>query len=211
MTAATVVSDWIAEPSTQTPRTNPITVSRLASSEDSLVGDDSHLSIVTDANWGNAQSIGSASITGGESWNDWLLGVVANHRSSSHAELRDELEDSFQTTQIHWRGVDIDRQVFAGLSDRERDLIDQLLGIIKRISQANFVYVRGTSIERFTDNEDGSEEIVVTQHVSLPTGEALRYWDQLGAEVQKWIDALDPARRQIAIQRIGMHIDWDVN
>ena len=95
------------------------------------------------------------------------------------------------------------------LTDRIKQLLDKLYDLLAEEARRNFVLVTKTEVSGFSDPEEDSTEIVVTQWVRLPPSSAMEYWDKIGAAVHYWTETLPQGWGRIAIDRIAVEVQWD--
>jgi hypothetical protein len=86
--------------------------------------------------------------------------------------------------------------------------INPIRTILKHAADRRGIDAQRVEVSRFTDPEESTEELVVTQYVNLPAEGALAYWDEVGAEVQRWISSLPPRDAELATRHIAVNIRW---
>lgn len=96
------------------------------------------------------------------------------------------------------------------MSDREFNVLEQLLAHIADVSARQFVRVTETAVDVFHDPEDESKEYYLTLKVPLGTHEALKYWDEVGQSIEQLADRLTEYDREILTARVGVGVEWDV-
>lgn len=107
--------------------------------------------------------------------------------------------------------VVIDPSASPMLTDRMREILSSLLGLLGREARKRFLPVRKIEVRGFVDPEEDEGEIVVTQWVKVPQDTALAYWDRLGAPVEAWISSLPKRVAGIAADRLAIEVRWDTN
>lgn len=65
---------------------------------------------------------------------------------------------------------------------------------------------RPMSVSRFVDPEEDRQELVMTQYVTLPTEEALAYWDELGDAIEQWSRSLSPEDKAVLNNIIAINV-----
>jgi len=80
-----------------------------------------------------------------------------------------------------------------------------LLEFLERQTELDSVRVARLEVTRFFDPEDGSTELVVTEHVLLAQEEVLKYWDHVGEALEGWIVKL-PQERLAGVNAIAIHV-----
>lgn len=87
-------------------------------------------------------------------------------------------------------------------------LVDAIRDLITREAKTRFIRVKSLTVSRFSDPDETTEEIVVTQHVDLATEEALTYWDDIGAAVERWRSTLPQPHAEWVTRYIAIDIKW---
>lgn len=73
----------------------------------------------------------------------------------------------------------------------------------------NGISVGMLRIRRSTEPEDpGWEELVFDVQVYATAGEALAYWDRIGALLENMMESADPTSREQLERLISVHVDW---
>jgi len=89
-----------------------------------------------------------------------------------------------------------------------RPLVDAIRDLITHEASARGIRVKNLTVSRFSDPDETTEEIVVTQHVDLPAERALAYWDEVGALVERWRATLPQPDAEWATRFIAIDIRW---
>lgn len=87
-------------------------------------------------------------------------------------------------------------------------LVHDLARLLGREARKHDVKDRPIWVTRFVDPQDGSRELVVTQHVALDAPRALQYWDLVGEAIGAWAAQRSEADRQALISAVAVDIDW---
>ena len=84
----------------------------------------------------------------------------------------------------------------------------QLLWCLDAEARTRGVRSIKTVVDRFTDPEEGREELVITQHVDLRPDAALEYWDGLSRAVAEWSDTLPSIDAQLVREKVAISVAW---
>lgn len=94
------------------------------------------------------------------------------------------------------------------LTDRVRETLERLYPELELAARRSFIQVSKLEVSGFIDQDDDSEEVVVTQLVNAPAYAALSYWDKLGLILETWIKSLPDELKYIANRRIAIEVQW---
>jgi len=94
------------------------------------------------------------------------------------------------------------------LTDRMRQVLQGVLGILKRQAKLNYTLTTAVSVWGLANPEDRSNSVVVTQWVQLPSKHALKYWDRLAVAIHAWSETLPRALAIIVHERVVVEVRW---
>ncbi|MBI3248857.1 MAG: hypothetical protein HYZ50_20335 [Deltaproteobacteria bacterium] len=96
------------------------------------------------------------------------------------------------------------------LTDRvQRALQSFFLPFLDHEARRNGIPVSKIEIRGFSDPEEDTQEIVVSQWVKVPADMALDYWDQVGAAFECWLTTQPVAIAQLLQERMALEIRWE--
>ncbi|MCD6283392.1 hypothetical protein J7J84_07340 [bacterium] len=103
----------------------------------------------------------------------------------------------------------IDSTAMPMLSDRVKRALNGLFRLLQHEARRCFVRVVKVEVRGFSDPEEGTQEVVVSQYVMLPPRGALDYWDKLGVLVEVWAKNLPEELVRTVTEGISIEVRWD--
>lgn len=141
-------------------------------------------------------------------------------KRSTQGGLKVRTHDAWEEASAPLMGEDLwmssprplyDENVKAMLTDRVEDTVHRLLRLLERQARQRSVPVMRVEVEGSVDPEEDVKEVVVTQWVRLTPEQALDYWDQLGAKMERWTDLLPAELATILSDRIRVEVWWEAD
>ncbi len=95
------------------------------------------------------------------------------------------------------------------ITGKVKSVLDKLYPLLIEEARRTQVALTRIEVSTFSDPEDDTTELVVTQWVQLSPSSALEYWDRVGIALQHWSQQLSRELRRIALERIAVEVRWD--
>lgn len=97
------------------------------------------------------------------------------------------------------------------LTDRVEAALDGLIPVLQQAARRRVVPVRNIEVSGFTDPDEGTLELVVTQWVALTPPDAVGYWDYLGTVIEEWLRSAPKGLTAVARDRIAVEVRSQLN
>lgn len=95
------------------------------------------------------------------------------------------------------------------LTDRVQNALQSFRSFLAHEARRNGIPVSKIEVRGFSDPEEDTQEIVVSQWVKVPADMALDYWDQVGAAFECWLTTQPVAIAQLLQERMALEIRWE--
>lgn len=105
--------------------------------------------------------------------------------------------------------VVIDPSARPFLTSRIEPVVDWLLNRLEYAALRYNIQVSKVEVSGSTDRDEGTQQIVITQWVSVPPRIALSYWDKLGALMQAWTSKQSADVVSLLLERIAVEVSWE--
>ena len=95
------------------------------------------------------------------------------------------------------------------LTEQVSAVVKRLLSLMERVAQGYKIHTTRVEFTGAVDPDENTQELVITQWVEASAGKALRFWDQLGAEIATWTRTLPRQQAGIVDDRIAVEVRWE--
>jgi len=95
------------------------------------------------------------------------------------------------------------------ITEEIESVLGRLLVLLKNTATNYSMPSKRIEISGFSDREENTREVVVTQWVNAPAQTAMEYWDQLGIAIENWIRFLPKKLKKVVTENISVDVQWE--